>query len=422
MAEMQASDSLPEVRLPTALTFAGLVAGLAAGAILQGSPALGSILTFAGPIGDLWLRALQMTILPLVAALLFVGVSKTAETASAGPMARRSLAFFAVILVLSGAMAAVLMPLLLAAFPAPAAAASALNVTPSMSDTPLPALADFLGGLIPTNVFAAAASASLLPLVVFMALFALAASRLPPVSRGSLLTLFRAIAGAMLILIGWVLALAPVGVFALALNVAATSGSAAIGVFAHYIVLVSAMGLAIVTAAYGAAFVLGRVRPAAFARAMLGPQAVAISTQSSLASLPAMLAACRKLELRELSADYVLPLAVALFRATSPAMNMAVVIYVAHVTGIELTPPVLAVGVAVSLLSSLGAPSLPGTISFIANIAPIALAMGVPVGPLALLVAVEVLPDIVRTLGNVTMDVAVTSAVDRKASGNPAAS
>jgi Na+/H+-dicarboxylate symporter len=116
---------------------------------------------------------------------------------------------------------------------------------------------------------------------------------------------------------------------------------------------------------------------------------------------------------RETTADFVLPLAVALFRATGPVMNLAVAIYVAKLTGVELTPATIAAGVAVALLTTIASVSLPGAISFVTAIGPIALAMGVPVEPLALLVAVEMLPDIMRTLGNVTMDVAVAATVDR---------
>jgi Na+/H+-dicarboxylate symporter len=150
---------------------------------------------------------------------------------------------------------------------------------------------------------------------------------------------------------------------------------------------------------------------------MLPVQAVALATQSSLASLPAMLAACRQLGVRERSADFVLPLAVALFRMTSPAMNLAVVIYVAHLTGTPLTAPMLAIGVVVAVLANFSTVSLPGTVSFVATIAPIALAMGVPIGPLGLLVAVEMLPDLMRTVGNVTIDTAVAAAIDRREGG-----
>ena len=148
-----------------------------------------------------------------------------------------------------------------------------------------------------------------------------------------------------------------------------------------------------------------------FARAMIGPQAVAISTQSSLASLPAMLDASRNLRVPQRNADVTLPLAVALFRATGPAMNVAVAIYVAYWMGVELHAGNLIAGFAVASIASYWAVSLPGALSFVTSIAPISLAMGVPIEPLALLIAVEVLPDIFRTLGNVTWDVVVTGAV-----------
>ena len=117
----------------------------------------------------------------------------------------------------------------------------------------------------------------------------------------------------------------------------------------------------------------------------------------------------------EQSAEFALPLAAAICRATSPAMNLAVAIYVAYLAGVTLTPVALVAGVSVAVVIALGSVSLPGTISFVISVGPIALAMGVPIEPLALLVAVEMMPDIMRTIGNVTMDVAVTTAVDRHA-------
>jgi Na+/H+-dicarboxylate symporter len=329
-------------------------------------------------------------------------------------MARRSLGLFAAVLVTGGAMSALVMPLVLKTWPVPAGAAAALASAAPQSTGRVPGIADFLQGLVPSNIFNAAASDAMLPLIAFTTLFALASTRLAEAPRRQLALFFEATAGAMMVVIGWVLALAPLGVFCLALGVAAGNGAGAIGVLSHYIALLVAIGGVILIAAYGVATVAGHQPLGKFARAMLPAQAVAISTQSSLASLPAMLDSCRRLGLRETSGEFVLPLAVALFRATSPAMNMAVAIYAAHLTGVTLTPAVLAAGVAVAALMALGTVSLPGTISFVATVGPIALAMGVPIGPLALLVAVEMLPDIMRTLGNVTMDVAVTAAVDRR--------
>src|SRR3546814_11822693 len=95
-------------------------------------------------------------------------------------------------------------------------------------------------------------------------------------------------------------------------------------------------------------------------------------------------------------------------------MNLAVVIYIAHWFGMTLGPGQIAAGVAAAAITTMGAAGVPGQASFITSIAPIALAMGVPIEPLALLIAVETIPDIFRTLGNVTMDVAATAPVARR--------
>jgi proton glutamate symport protein len=141
---------------------------------------------------------------------------------------------------------------------------------------------------------------------------------------------------------------------------------------------------------------------------------VAISTQSSLASMPAMLKGLDGLDVRTGTSEIVLPIAVALFRATGPAMNLGVALYVAHLMGIDLGWEAIALGVAAGAVTTMGAVSLPGSISFISSIAPICMAMGVPVAPLGLLVAIETFPDIMRTLGNVTMDMAVTATIDER--------
>ena len=407
-----AQNNLISIRLPVWWTFGGLIAGLFAGLALADSPQAGGVLTFAQPVGSLWLRALQMTIIPLVAALLILGITQMAQAARAGKAARLMLGLVFAVLVLSGTIAVLAMPALLTMFPIPAAASGMLGANTAEAQQ-VPVIGDFIVSLIAPNIIAAAAETAMLPLTIFFAMFALAMVRLPDEQRETLLRFFRALANTMLTIIGWVLWAAPVGVFALAIGVAARSGGAAFATLGHYIVTVSAMGAFVLLGAYLLAFAVGRISPQRFARAMIPAQAVAISTQSSLASLPAMLASAGALDIRERTADFVLPLAVAIFRATSPAMNLAVVIYVAALVGVELTPMQMIAGAGVAFIISVGSVSLPGSISFVVSIGPIAIAMGVPVEPLALLVAVEMLPDIMRTLANVTMNVAVTAAVDR---------
>ncbi|BBC74394.1 sodium:dicarboxylate symporter [Altererythrobacter sp. B11] len=416
MARAGDSNALQQIELPAGRTLAALVVGLALGWALAGGNASESVLAVSGPVGRVWLSALQMTIIPLVAALLVTGIARMVATARAGTMARRTLMAIVAVLAAGSVLAGVLTPLLLEVFPIPGVSAAALAVTGGPPQE-VPGIGAFLESLVAPNVFAAAAETAMLPLIVFFVALAVAITRLEEGQRETLLRLFAGLGNAMLIVIGWVLWLAPAGVFALAIGVGLRSGGGAFAALGHYILLVSTTGLLILLAAYGLALLAARQSLPAFARAVMPAQAVALSTQSSLASLPAMLGSCRQLGVREATADFVLPLAVAIFRATSPAMNLAVAIYVARLTGVVLTPTVIATGVAVALVTTVGSVSLPGAVSFVTSIGPIALAMGVPVEPLALLVAVEMLPDIVRTVGNVTMDVAVTAWIDR---GHPA--
>ena len=414
MNEAVESAAFPEIKVPAALTFAGLIAGFTLGIMLRGGALLTTVLPWAELAGKLWLKALQLTILPLVIGLVYTGISQTLAAAGGGQLARRAVGMFCAVLVGAGVMSVVVSELLHSLFPVPPSAVAALSGGGEVAGK-VPSAAEVLQAMMPDNIFSAASNGAMLPVVLFVSLFALAATRIAQAPRRQLMVVFEGLAAAMMVIVGWVLQLAPIGVFGLAMSLGASSGGAAIGALAHYIVLVSLVGLVVLLAGFVLAVVLGRHSVGEFARAMLPVHAVAISTQSSLACLPAMLSASRKLGVREASSDFVLPLAVAIFRATSPAMNLAVAIYAAKLTGTPLTPWALAIGVVVAFLVSLSSVSLPGTLSFVVSVGPIAMAMGVPVAPLGLLVAVEMLPDLMRTLGNVTMDVAVTAAIDRRA-------
>lgn len=390
-----------------------LVAGLVLGIIAAGNGWSDAGIAVADPIGTLWLNALRMTIIPLIVALLVTGIAATAEAARAGRTMGTALLIMLALLWSSAIAAALLTPLFLDIWPLASDAGAALRN--AMADAPppgeVPPFSEFLRQMVPTNPVAAAAEDAILPLIVFTAAFGFAITRLPVEPRRILTGFFSAVGDAMLVIIGWVLALAPLGVGALAFVLGARAGVAAFGALLHYVLIVSAVGIVVTLAAYLVAVIGGRVTPGAFARAVAPAQAVAISTQSSLASMPATLKGAKLLGIPDAIADLVLPFAPAIFRVTGPAMNLAVAIYVAHWFGVDLSPQQLAIGVAVAATTTLGAVSLPGSISFITSIAPIALAMGLPIEPLALLVAIEAFPDIVRTVGNVTMNLAVTATV-----------
>ncbi|HWK36671.1 dicarboxylate/amino acid:cation symporter [Sphingomonas sp.] len=401
---------------PTRILIA-LIAGLAMGVLLSGwAPDFAARVTMvADPTGTIWLNALRMTIVPLVVALLVTGIAATAEAARASRLATRSLIVFVALLWVSSALGALVTLGLLDLFPLHGGAATALRsaFAGAAPVDEVPPFSQFIVAMVPTNPLAAAANDAFLPLIVFTVIFGFAVTRLPAHPRQLLTDVFKAIADVMLVMINWVLALAPIGVFALAYVVGAKAGTAAFGALVHYVLVVAGAGFAVSLLAIPVAKFGGRVKLPDYFRASTPAMAVAISTQSSLASLPAMLRGTAKLDVHVATSGVTLPLAVAIFRYTGPAMNLAVALYVAHVFGMHLTATQVAIGIAAAAVTTLGAVSLPGTISFVSSIAPIALAMGVPIEPLALLVAVETFPDIMRTLGNVVMDIAATTAIAR---------
>lgn len=384
---------------------AGLITGLMAGIFTSGrtQAIIGQALA---PLGSLWLDALTMTVVPLIFGLLVTGIASASRNAAAGSIATRALILFAVMLTAASVTAALLAEGLLLLWPTTQGMAQAVGTPP-----PLPSRGEWYSGIIPANPIRAAADTAMVPLVVFAIFFGFAIARIRDDPAEALLKLLSGLVETMLVIVGWVLRVAPVGVAALAFGAGAKLGVGVVGAFAQYVVVVVACCLSATLLAYIWAVLAGRRSPLRFGRSALSAQAVALGTQSSLATLPVMVDAARSLDVPEETAAIVLPMAVSLFRAASVAANVGVTIYLAHMHGVPIGPAVLALIAFVAVPISLGAVGLPAQVSFFATIAPVCIAAGVPVTALPLLLAIEAIPDLFRTVGNVTSDIAVTCAI-----------
>lgn len=392
----------------------GLVAGLTLGAVLPGFhlPQQAGMIASAEALGGVWLDALRMTIIPLVFSLLVIGVAQAAGTVGGGGLPARALFGFGVLLLVASTISVLVTPALLDLWPAPVEAARALRASAQGAADqvpPSPPLADWLRSFVPANPIKAAADGAMASVVFFALIFGLAVTRLDSERRMVMFGVFDAIQAAMMVVVNWVLWLAPLGVFLLAVTVGTKTGFGALGVLGHYVVVVSIMCLIAGSLGLIMAIVGGRVSPRKLFAALIPVEAMAISTQSSLASLPVMLEAAEQLAVPQRVRGLVLPMAVALFRITSPAGNLAVAIYVAHIYGISLDPGRLAVGVLVASMVSLATVGVASSITFFTALVPIFMSMGLPLDLLPLLLAVETLPDFSRTIGNVTGDVGITA-------------
>ncbi|HEY3949340.1 dicarboxylate/amino acid:cation symporter [Phenylobacterium sp.] len=395
-----------------------LVLGLALGAAVAafGGAGLRNGVELVESVGNLWLNALRMTVVPLIFAVMVTGIAGVADAAATGRLAVRALVLIAVMMTLSAVFALGFAQVFYAVWPVSGPAAAAIRAgaraAPEVARA-APTFVGFVSGLAPGNILKAASEDAILPLVVFASFFAFAATRLPEPRRSAFVGLFESLGEVMITVVRWVLWAAPVGVFALALGVGLRAGVGAAGVIVHYITAIVLGNIGMTLVAYVMAM-LGGVSLGRFARAAAPVQVTAFATQSSLACLPAMIERCRDdLNIPDRVSGLVLPLAVSIFRITGPVANFGVALFVVQVYGLHPSAMQYLGATFVAVATSMASVGLPGQVSFFASIAPICLSFGLPVDLLPILIAVEVIPDIFRTVGNVTADMALTKVLAR---------
>jgi len=395
----------------TVRVIVGLVAGLAAG---MGIEAAGAgwwqhVPAVVEPFGTLFVNAIRMTVIPLVASGLIVGV---ASMPSAGAVSRLGGRAILVFLVLSGTAAlfgaALAYPLLQRLSIDPSVAASlragAAGVGRSAAESArqLSGWSQWLTGLVPVNALKAAVDGAILPLVVFAIAFGLALTVVEAGRRQLVIGFFHGVSDAMLALVGWILRLTPFGVFALTVPLGARMGLAAGGALVYYIVLLSLVsGAFIVVVLYPAALWLGRVPLGQFARAAGPAQAVAFSSRSSLAALPATIEGVESgLKWPAELASFFVPLAASVFRTGGAIAQVVAVLFVARLYDVPLSPAQLATIVLTVVVTSFTIPGIPA--GAIITMTPVLAAAGVPVEGIGVLMGVDTIPDMFRTLANVT--------------------
>lgn len=403
----------------------GLALGM--GISATGNATLAGLVPIIEPIGTLWINAIRMTVIPLVVGSIIVGVTSAPDARTIGRIGGRALALFLVLLLAGGVFAAVVVPPLFRMIPLDPDAIASLRSTATTaaqaagdSVKRIPSFTQWLVDLVPTNPIKAAADGAMLPLIVFSVVFGLAITKVPNDSRSVLERFFRGVADTALTLVRWVLVLAPVGVFALAVPLASRLGLSAAGALAGYIIVTSVVTTVFsVAILYPLAAIVGRIGMGEFARGVFPAQAVAFSARSSLAALPAMMESARtRLKLPEQIASFFLPLAASMFRFGGTLGITCGVLFVARLYGVELGPAQLATIVLTVTLTTFSIPGIPA--GSIVAMVPVLLAAGVPVEGMGVLLGVDTIPDMFRTTSNVTGDMAAAVVLGRGEKGDAA--
>ena len=390
------------------LTFLGLVAGVALGSLAAGfdiAP-LKTAAAWIEPIGTLWVNAIRMTVIPLMVAMIIRGIASRDDTRSTGRLSAQTFLLFVIMVAATTTFGAIVGSILLDIGPSlgDAAANTAVGTKPE-----LPPFRDWLVGLIPTNPVKAAADGAILPLAIFSIIFGLAATRISAEPRKQLMQVLGAVVEALFAVVEWVLAVAPIGVFALSFSLVVRTGTSAAGAFGYFILIAAILMLVAIFALYPIIAALARIPMRAFARACVSAQAVAFTSRSSLASLPAMMKGAEQLGIPESISGLVLPLAVSVFKYASPIVRVVGTLFVARLYGHTLSVAEVATIAAAIGVLSFYSPGIPS--GGLLVIAPLYESLGLPLEGIGLLIALDTIPDMFLTTANVTGDMAVVALV-----------
>jgi len=386
---------------------AGLLFGLLAAA--TGSATLMNMATSVQPIGTGFVNLVRMVVIPLVATTIFTGVAGLGDPKKLGKLGGATLAFF-----WSTTFVAIMIGMAVMKLALIIAPVTVLTIPADQAAQELPSTMDFLLSLIPSNPFEIAASGALLPLIVFMVLFGAAAGTIAEQYRAPMLNLAEAVTATLIKLVRWILWTAPVGVFALAAPMTATSGIAMLQNLAVFVVAVALGLLLFVAVVYmPCAVFLGGMSPKRFIEGSSEPIIIATGATSSAAALPAMLEQGQaKLGVSRAVAGLVYSLGAAIGRGGSALFQGTAVIFLAALYGVSMGPAVVVSAIIAVFLVSMTVAGVPS--ASLVTLAPALDVAGVPFAGVAVLFGIDRIPDMLRTAVNVTGHMTTSVVVEKQ--------
>jgi proton glutamate symport protein len=380
------------------------------------------------PAGTAWIRLITMVVIPLVVASLVVGTATLGDITKLGRIGGKTIVFY-----LSTTAIAVTIGLVLSNLISPGshmdpAALESLRstyMTEGASRVEIaqqaPGLVEVLLEMIPRNPVQAMASGDMLPIIFFAIFFGAAMSVLPERRKAPLLGVFEGVNDAAMVMIHWIMKLAPYAVFALIGAVIARFGADVLGSLLVYMLTVLA-GLALhVALTYSTALrTLARVKPLAFFRRIREVPLIAFSTSSSNATLPVtMEVAEEKLGVSREVSSFVLPLGATINMDGTALYQAVATMFIAQVLVGDISLVAQLGIVLTATLASIGAAGVPSA-GIIILIVVLQQALPPSVDPaigIALILGVDRILDMCRTAVNVTGDLTAATVISRSEGG-----
>lgn len=362
-------------------------------------------------LGTLFLRALQMLVVPLIVTSVISSLAKAAGGSHAGRLGWKTALYYC-----STGLVAILTALVVLNVVRPGA------VPPELSQTLIASAkvdvgstagkleghgaADMAGiflRMVPENPFAAMTrNADMLSILFFAMLVGLFSARLPEAQRKPFADWWETLFTVMMSITHWILLFAPIGIFGLIGETVMTTGAAFLGPVAKFAGCV-ALALAFhMFVTLSVAMKLFRISPRAHFRAMSPALLTAFSSASSAATLPLTMGCLEKRGVSERVRGFFLPVGANINTDGTALYECAAAIFIAQIYGIEITPAVQFTVVLLALLTSVGVAGVPAA-SLVAIVI-ILNAIGLPLEAIGLILATDRILDMARTTVNVYGD------------------
>ncbi len=397
--------------------FAGLVLGVLVGIWLhkEPSPILMTTLTF---IGQVFIRLIQMVVIPLVISAIVIGITSVGDSKQIGKLGTKMIFYYGIITVAAVTIGAVLALLLKPGLGAAHyinmdTAAGIQAQVASTIDAQKGNLLNIFLGFIPKNPLASIASGDMVPIIVFALMFSIALAKVGDINR-PFVSFFESIFAATMKITDWIMCFAAPGVFALT-AVAVSSFGVDIFMSISKYLGVLALGFAIQFFVVYPVFlkIFSKVPVTMLYAAMAEAMMVAFGTASSSATLPLTIACCEKRGISHKIASFVLPLGATLNMDGTALLQTVAVIFLTQAYGVALTPFLVIQIALLAIVASSTCAGIPGagliTIALVLNgmgLSPEQLVAG-----FAFLFTIERITDMMRTLLNVTSDAVVAAAI-----------
>ncbi|MFM2595640.1 dicarboxylate/amino acid:cation symporter [Vibrio harveyi] len=382
-----------------------MIVGTAVGAFM------GQSATVFAPLGAIFINLIKMLVIPLVAVALISGAAGLGNSQSAGKVGLVTLGYFGLTSALAVALALFMGEVFQPGMGIDVSGVEGMFSAEYASKGELPTFWATITGMIPTNVFQSLNEANILQILVFCMFFGIAISKQEKARREPIINGVNCIVDAMVWMINKVMIIAPIGVFGLMAEAVGTFGFGALMVvfklFVVYVAAILVFGFVVYPTMV---HIFTKTSAKKFVSAMKKPQAVALSTASSMATLPVTMDTCEKeLGVKNSTASFVLPLGATINMSGNAIYYGLVAIFFAQLFNIDLGMGAYIAIIVTSTLGAVGQAGVPGP-SFL--VVAVLLAAGIPIEGLPLLFALDRIFDMIRTALNITGDAACAVIVD----------